>query len=163
MAIRETLNKPIVGIIVAVAMVLVAVGVYLAFRQHNTAEGTMLNYTTDDGKTFFRAAAQGAPFESGGKTAYQVALFKCGDGAPFVGYLIRYTDAARDQVTNAYRNRIQLPMSGMEVRRPGDTDWVASSTIPTAPGPSTAGTGALAIKSVKCPDGSSATQLLTPQ
>jgi hypothetical protein len=106
------------------------------------ASGTrgQLYYTTDDGATTFAAPANLIPpFDHNGKQAVRAVVFS-GDGGrtTFVGYLQRYSAAAKQQMEAAK----QAPKPGgkmvmsapkqnvamIEVKKPGDKNWVDQSS-----------------------------------
>ena len=160
MSMRQMLNKPAVGGALVALLAIIACGIYFFFSGSTPGSSAItLNYSVDDGKTYFQAAAQAAPFDYHGQQAAQVALFRCGSGPPFVGYLIRYADSAHAAVNAAYKHRTQLPTAGMQVKRPGDTAW--TSLDAAAPAEGAQQLTADQIRLVKCSDGNYATQLLS--
>jgi hypothetical protein len=163
MAFRQTLNKPVVAIVLVVVVAVIAVAIYLFTSSSSAGSTLMADYTTDDGSTYFSAPAQAAPFTYNGKPAYQAGLYRCGTGKTFVGYLVRYEANAQAAVNNAYRHRMQLPTAGMSIKRPGDAEWTAVDPALAASPQAAAENLAAAqqIRLVKCPDGNYATQLLS--
>jgi hypothetical protein len=125
-------------------------------------------YTTDDGKTWFKAPATLVPpFDHDGKQAVRVWLYEC-SGKEFVAYLERFSDSARkvmaqaedalknakkgDQAPSVIFEAAEARRSGREVKRPGDKDWVPAFSKEGAK-----------ITNVQCPPGMSGTpQPVTP-
>jgi len=115
-------------------------------------------YSVDDGATYFTAPVDLVPpFDWKGKQAVRAAVFTCDGGATrFVGYLERYTPAAKKQVETA-RQRLKagakdsgpptMALGGVEVRKPGKEGAWTSRMTPAAG----------QILQVKCPGGRSGT------
>lgn len=152
---REKLRKhPIIGIILGVA--LIGFGLWMTYRYSagpSVAAGPPQNIflSTDDGKTYFVAPGDPLPpVIRDGKSAVRAYVFRCGD-QPFVGYLERYSDRAKqlmremwtEQQANGGPPSINTELlSGIEVKRPGETTWVTHADL----------TRASAIMDVRCPD-----------
>lgn len=96
-----------------------------------------LYFTTDDGRTWFRASAKNVPpFEHDGKAACQVFLWT-GDGGKtlVVSHLFRYTPAGRQRILEQQKNGSSVAgdvitaMTESEVKRPGQPEsaWVRIS------------------------------------
>jgi len=110
-------------------------------------------YSDDDGKTWFEDDIDKLyPFDRNGKQAYRAYVYQCGSKEPFVAYLARYTDAAKSRITELGRKTgdpeaesqaANLRSNAIEVKRPGETEWVG---LFTAEG------GAIASHP-SCPDG----------
>ena len=93
-------------------------------------------------------------FERDGKPAVRAHVFECG-GKRVVGYLSRYTEEAKAALAeaNSYRGTGKPPpnakalasvgTTGMEVKRPGDAQWVKQGDVARA----------TRIRTFKCPDG----------
>jgi hypothetical protein len=90
-------------------------------------------------------------------------VYECPGGKPFVSHLERFTPEARKAMQASadsmragkgpVRGAAQAaPMAGMEVKKPGDKQWVAAANFAKS-GP---------IMVVKCPDGSGEPELVTP-
>lgn len=152
---RERLQKhPIIGIILAVA--LISFGLWTTYRYsagHSVAAGPPKNIflSTDDGKTYFIAASDPLPPVSReGKFAVRAYVFSCGD-QPFVGYLERYSDRAKQLMRDMWTEQqakggppsinTEL-LSGIEVKRPGETTWVSHADFARAS----------TIMDVRCPN-----------
>lgn len=132
---------------VAVILVLVCVGVVVfeavGHRHTISTTGPSHYYTIDDGKTFFVASGLNiAPFPFKGTTAVRAYVYECG-GNKFVGYLQRYTPAARKIVTSGKAIPITVQAYGRELKRPGTTQWVSTRNSAAAS----------KIKNVTCPQG----------
>jgi hypothetical protein len=155
MGVREQLrDHPRVAAVVATLLVIA--GGSLLYLQ--VAGGTVVSgpprklfVTVDDGKTFFVAPAeQLPPFQHEGKTALRAYVFTCG-GAPFVGYLERYSDRAKALMLEGWKAQRESGappsmnpemLNGIEVKRPGETTWVRHSELARA----------AAIMNVRCPN-----------
>ena len=137
MSIRDTFKRR-PGVAAAVAIGLfVAAGAVLVVWANTRREPqrvTRVFYSTADGNTFFADDVNRIyPFDHNGKPAYRAYVYRCGKGDPFVSYLARYTDAAHARLTqlsgtstdpDAAAELAQLRSTGVEVKRPGDTEWV---------------------------------------
>jgi len=135
--IRQTLNeKPAIAIGIA-AVILVAAG-FLIIRQFTaTTPGQTITkpvgddafYSDDDGATYFTDSMKKiTPIKSPkGKDAVRARVYRCGNGAPFVGYLERHTPAAA-QNRSAAMEMSNRPNFGavaiFEIKRPKDKTWV---------------------------------------
>ncbi len=142
MSVRETLNnrpKTTAAMVIAGTALLVSI-IYAANRQQDTAPmrmGSQLYFSVDDGKTFFADDASNiAPFDFNGKRAVQAVVYRCGDGQPFIGYLLKFppdAKAALDAMTPDERVSSQAALSirkgAGEVKKPGGTRWVALGTL----------------------------------
>jgi len=109
--------------------------------------------TVDDGKTFFVAPGdQLPPYEHEGKTALRAHVFSCDGGRTrFVGYLERYSLRAKAlmietwkaEKTNGGRPSVNQELfEGIEIKKPGDADWVRQSEVARA----------ASITNVRCPE-----------
>lgn len=137
--IREYLNKrPNVAAAIAAGVLVVAAVILLSiYRSPSTTVGSVY-FSSDDGKTFFAAdAAKMPPFDHEGKPAVQAHVFRCGDEAPFVAYLAQYSDATRGEIASliakkddpqASQHLGELMSRGLEVKKPGETRWVAANS-----------------------------------
>ena len=163
MSIREFLNRNPVVTVVAAVILLGASGWVMYSQAAPTAPKppTEAHFTTDDGATWFTdAVGKITPFSKDGKEAIRVQLFRCGKEEPVVGYLERYTTKGKEVVERfraeaAANPRVAPPSIGeysmlgegaMEVRRPGDTEWVNRRDR-----------ASLAITWYKCSDGTDGT------
>jgi hypothetical protein len=117
--------------------------------------GTKTYYTTDDGQTLFvDDNTKMPPFDKDGKPAYRAHVFECG-GKKVVGYLSRYTQQAKDALAEAQkykgtgkpppnaRQLASLGTTGLEIKRPGDAQWVSQADAARA----------TRIRVFRCPDG----------
>jgi len=159
--IRETLNQnprittAVTGGVVLIALIFI---IYQLVGGSGVKIPTKAYYTDDDGATWFADDIQKVPpFDHNGKQAVRVYLFKCADGKPFVAYLERFTPEAkqkveqvREQMKNGDKNTPppgpqyeELMMTGVEVKKPGDKQWVRQMDSQRAS----------TITSVTCPDG----------
>jgi hypothetical protein len=136
MSIRETLNKrpKVAASIAGVVVVALLAVVYAQNRpqQVTIQYASRLFFSDDDGKTFYLDDASNvAPYEHNGKQAMQAMVYRCGNGAPFVGYLIKYSPATKSAL-EAYSpgQRVSDPRAlaqrqqAMLVKKPGGTRWV---------------------------------------
>jgi hypothetical protein len=146
MSLRTLLNQnraaKITLSICAVAAVAVVVG--MQFRSADAVgDGKHIFITLDDGKTLvLHDADQLPPFEFQGKTAYQANVFTSDGKTRFVGFLQRYTPQGKrmmeetrkkNQGSSSQNNSRAMPsfnaalLDGIEIKRPGDKDWVKQS------------------------------------
>lgn len=111
-------------------------------------------YTIDDGKTFFVDDSNKIPpFKHEGKDAVRAHVFKCGDAAPFVGYLEMYAPQDKKMMEDALAGKAPpqayTGYSGQAmVKRPGQPQWIALM-------PATTQFYAQVVQ-VTCPDGKTA-------
>jgi hypothetical protein len=135
MAIREALqkNRPLAY---GVAGVLLVGAVGLMAWTNRTGmpdELSQLYYSDDDGRTYFADDIKRVPpFDHNGKQADLAAVFRAGGGAPFVGYLERYSDAGVKRLaelaaaphTGGIDGQIaKVKDSTLLVKRPGEPTW----------------------------------------
>jgi hypothetical protein len=166
MGIREQLNRhPGAAALVVVALFAASVAVLALWanaRRGVPERVTRVYYSSTDGNTYFADDANRVyPFDHNGTPAYRAYVYRCGDGQPFVSYLARYTDSARSRLTelgdspkgDAAAEAAQLRGTAIEVRRPGDTEWVGLFS----PG------GQEIARHPPCPDGSRAVPVEPPQ
>lgn len=157
MGLRETLNEnpgiTTAGTALIILAALVFVGI--SFMRGGGAGGAPSNQTwfsDDDGKTWFADdRTKIAPFDHNGKQAVRAYVYTCDGGkTKFVGWLERYTPAAKKQLEDV---RAQsggvMPLevearTGVQVKKPGtgEKGWVSQSDP-----------RAVEILEVKCPDG----------
>lgn len=159
MGIRETLNKnPNVTTGVTAAVVVLAIGVII-WQLWGGSNGPMgpagankQYFSDDDGATYFaESATEIPPFDHNGKQAVRAMVYKCGNGAPFVGVLERYTTEAKTKLENVQKSgkpgdvvMEDVEMTGLEVKKPktGDKGWVKQNDPRFG-----------AVMRVTCPDG----------
>lgn len=142
MGIRQTINENpaitggIAGGIILIALVAV---VWQAADCGGPDAGGRPNtkqfFTTDDGQTWF--ADEGSkipPFKTAdGKEAVRAKVYRCGDDAPKVNHLEKYSPADQKQMqeqldksSNQGANLMALEYMGMQkvmVKKPGDKRW----------------------------------------
>lgn len=144
-----------------VALLVIGAAIAAMFFLTNRSEPIQgVQYSVDDGKTFFVGEPRATPFEHEGKEAVRAMICSCDGGkTTFVGYLMRYKPEARAKVEAMIKSRTTGLISGAEVKRPGDKEWVSDSG-PVGQRPdakAAAGTRSYqSIVDVKCPDGSPA-------
>lgn len=131
MGIRQTINeKPALSTGVTAAVIVLALGFILweSFGHHGgSGRGApRAFYSDDDGQTWFPDAANKlTPFtDANNKEAVQAFVFKCGDGKPFCGYLMRATEEARKAAAGELHGATAAVMMHSEVKKPGDKKWV---------------------------------------
>jgi hypothetical protein len=142
MGVREHLNRrPWIALGVALAGIGVVVAwAYLPGRDTSpqAAERGRSFITLDDGKTFTSSDSdESPPFTVDGKTAFRAYVYSCDGGkTKFVGYLERYTSKGKQmvkQIREQQRAHAEPPqlmlqtLHEIEIKRPGDTRWVAQS------------------------------------
>lgn len=160
MNLRETISqRPGLGIGAAVVLVLFGVGfawLQTGGRAAPSAGNAKAFFSVDDGKTWFADDLTNVPpYEKDGKQAVRAFVYRCSDGTQFVGYLQRFTPAAKsaiEQIQTPDPNRKGPPDTsgvrmaytvGREVKRPGDAEWVSGAQ----------GLLSTQIIAVKCPKG----------
>ncbi|MBV8780277.1 MAG: hypothetical protein JO353_02665 [Phycisphaerae bacterium] len=139
MKVRELLRqRPWIGIAVCFGAVLIAAAsVWATLRSSEPAMPLMpasVFFSDDDGKTYFADdSARISGFDHAGKTAYQAAVFQCGHGSPFVGYLIKFNasgKSALEQIPDAERRANSSQAWGIRqtsslIKRPSDKSWIS--------------------------------------
>jgi hypothetical protein len=169
MGIREKLNdNPGVTTGVTAAIVVIAVAFIIwQLLPSRPSIATKDYYTVDDGATYFKDDIKKVPpFVYEGKEAVRVRVFRCAKGGPFVGYLEKYTPTAKKQLEAAQNPPPSGPngpapgfnpmmesemMNGRLVKKPGDKKWVSQQDPAYQQ-----------VVDVKCPDGSTDIELVTP-
>jgi len=167
MGLVETIRtKPAVGATVGtVCLVVAAVFIYttLAGPTSGFTPQKYAYFSDDDGKTYFTDDADKVPpYEKDGKQVVGAHVYKGSDGNLFVGYLERapnekakaLIEKARAEIlenakagdTAPDSERLGIMTTNLEVKKPGSTKWVPSSS-----------TQAIAVYKVKSPNGSDAT------
>ena len=140
MDIRTALNeRPVIGFSVGLLILILAGAAIWSYLRggQGSAIGKAF-YSDDDGKTWFIDNDQLIPpFDHHGKQAYGAAVYRCGMGRPFVGYLEKYSDQQRALVEQSRDNAgshdsadrtATVPPSKMYVKNPGGKDWVAGGS-----------------------------------
>lgn len=106
------------------AVIVVLTGI-LMYRNLRNPYHPKAYYTVDDGKTFFVDDLQIPPIQHHGQEAVRAMVFTCEDGQKkFVGYLVRFTPEAKPKAEAAMRAGQPASNDGMQVKRPGDGEWV---------------------------------------
>jgi hypothetical protein len=142
-------------VVAAVLIVAIAAGAFVIHRQFTPVSRDIPVgqnfYSDDDGKTWFAdSAAKAPPFDHGGKLAYEAEVYRCGDGKPFVAYLISYEPDDKAAIEAAAPDRIRYVMADAAtrqlVKRPGGPTWVKLAPQTTKEYQT--------ITTPRCPDGS---------
>jgi hypothetical protein len=149
MGILEAINRHPRRVSVALGAVILISGTVIASQMRGGAGAVLAKhayFTDDDGKSFFVDDASNIPpFDHNGKEAVAAHVFATGHDSPFVGYMERaVTPAARDGIEKAREELLQdaakqavpMPSSELiqrirqntEVKRPGDTKWIAATS-----------------------------------
>lgn len=161
MGIRETLNKnPAIGMAAGGTLVLVCIiYAWITWSSATSAPASGLQFaffSADEGRTWFEDGAyRPFPFPQDGRPAFRAVVIQCGTNAPRVAYLKRLTDAGLKSATamlesndsNMTTKFADLLDNASEVRKPGTTQWLATSS---AEGQK------LIADAIKCPDGTAA-------
>jgi len=166
--VREYFNThPLMSIGAAIAvpvMVLSLLWYGESRRNAVTRSLTEAWYTDDDGKTWYAdEKSLEPPIDHDGKTAVRAFVFTCDEGKhEFVAFLERYTPEAKQALDQARERMVSekqpppinlfesITRMGMEVKKPGDSEWVNVSNPK-----------AVAIRKLDCPEGG-APQEVTP-
>jgi hypothetical protein len=138
MSIREALNnRPKTASAIAGTVLVVSI-IYAANRQGSATlqMDNQLYFSADDGKTFFVDDASNIPpFDYNGKQAVQAVVFRCGNGQPFVGYLLRYPSGAKSALEAfptgqrmSSQDALAIRKGAAEVKKPGAKKWVSLGT-----------------------------------
>ncbi len=147
--IREKLNQhpgAVGGVVGGLALLAVFVLWDQLSSEPDYTSGIVPNYYTTDDQSpagalsalFEDDTGKLPPFDKGGKQAYRAYVFTTDGGkTKFVGYLERYTAEGKRLLEEARDGRSagllpdqlnnQLAKTGIEVKRPGDRDWVLLS------------------------------------
>jgi len=158
MSIREKINqKQSLAIIGAATIVILSLSfiVWHAVWRGPTISPpvTKAFYSDDDGVTWFvDETTRLAPFDHNGKQAVRAEVFRCKAGKAFVGYLERYSDAAKARIIAAGAPQPGSAAGGMsrepmEVKKPGQTKWVALG------GSASSSKEYIAVTTQSCPEG----------
>jgi hypothetical protein len=143
MGLRETMNEnPRITTGITVAIIVVVLAWLLWPRGGGGVAGggggggvaTQLFYTTDDGKTWFPDDAEKVPpYKKDNKEAVRAVVYRCG-GKTFVNHMERYSPEAQKQLEAMYAKdgaaaadpalAGSLNETGLEVKSPGDKEWV---------------------------------------
>ncbi len=159
MGIRETLNQnPAITTGATAGIIVLALGfiLYQSFGSSGPSIPTKSFFTTDDGATYFADDIKLVPpFEKDGKQAVQAFVYTCDGGkTKFVAYLQRYTPEAKKIVESVRGANANDPaaigkleeaqITGIEVKKPGDKDWVNQRQMEKF----------MQVQSIQCPTGS---------
>jgi hypothetical protein len=138
--IRQTINeKPALSTGITAALIVLALGFiwWESFGSHRGSRPPvqLAFYSDDDGQTWFPDTANKlTPFtDADNKEAVQAFVFKCGDGKPFCGYLMRATEEAKKAAAAQPHGGTSIIMMHSEVKKPGDKKWVKFDARNTAP------------------------------
>ena len=134
--------------------------IFFQLRGESTI-GSGTYFTVDEGKTLFvDKSTRLPPFDRNGQQAVRAHVFECG-GKRVVGYLSRYTESAKKALDEASKyagtgkappnvdQLANLGRTGLEVKRPGDAQWVSQADARRA----------TLIRVFKCPDGSTPSEV----
>jgi hypothetical protein len=149
-SIRESLQrnrKAALAVAAILFLAAIAISVYYLRPRGDRSDPTKAFYSDDDGQTYFKDSVYNfPPFDHNGKTAVEAMLAES-NGHYFVGYLMRFTPAARKQLQDKYdeAGRDNLPgqqnvldfmaspditESGMQVKLPGPGHpWLPRSQV----------------------------------
>ena len=144
MGIRETLNKnPMISAGAIGAVILIVLG-FIIFTSMGSGPastaGQKAFFSIDDGKNYFADdASKIPPFQKDGKEAVQAIVFSF-DGNKKVVYLKRFTPEAKRKLEAATSNKNKPDMAivdainftGVEVKAPGDKEWVKQNDAKAA-------------------------------
>jgi hypothetical protein len=129
-----TRNRAISAAVCVVLILGSALYMYFSFKSAGpTLAPPKRTYSSDDGQTHFSAATYDfAPCTLDGKEVMQAALYSDMAGKPFVAYLMKYTDEAKEflkgHATDPDPNAPGGVLNrGTLVKRPGDGDWIPLS------------------------------------
>jgi hypothetical protein len=186
MGLRDQLNeRPVISTVVALALVGLALWLVMRYRWGEQAERDALAaaiasgagtsyFTIDDGASYFEDLGTNLPpYEKNGETAYGAAVYRCGDGEPFVAYMTRYSPEYREMLLLAHSGRamnggqatmmMRLESTGIEVKRPGQAEWVIKPPAFLGPrsGPGARPADPSLPTVVTCPDGQTPVEVLT--
>jgi hypothetical protein len=154
-------NNPLIAAGALVVVIVLAV-ILISMRGFGSNyKNQSLYYSVDDGKTFFKAAAQAAPFKQGGQDVFEAVVFTCPDNGnqEFVGFLRRYAPQYQKAANDSWQLSSGGRLPPSEVKKPGAGDWVKPAAGPpmgAAPGAQQGTKDAQLyqdITQVRCPDG----------
>lgn len=157
MAVRELISRH-QRLSICIAIAAIGLGVIAILVEGHTsvshAERTKgkIWFSDDDGKTWFvDDESRIPPFSHNGKPAYRAYVYTCDGGkTQFVAFLARFTPAGKARIQRAQAMHEPLdirqarlsPASGLEVKKPGQTQWLRASDL-----------RASAVQQPSCPDG----------
>lgn len=134
MGIREKLNeRPALttGITLAMIVVVLIIIVIQLKPSSSAPSADKAWYSDDDGKSYYKAESPlVTPVNKGGKEQVRAYVYKCKGTDAFVGYLERFSVAARKRIEQAKAAGDPLDLAieqvgeqGREVKRPGAKTW----------------------------------------
>ncbi len=152
MGIRETLNEKQHLTVMAASLVIVLAVAFIIYSSFGGSEEPPVIpdkgwYSTDDGATWFvDDVKKASPFKtSDGKIAVRAFVFKCGEGKPFVAYLLKYLSVGEQKSElgddPGYGNAL-TDQSGVRVKKPGQREWTSTRDPASA-----------VVRMPVCPDG----------
>jgi hypothetical protein len=160
-------RKQRIGVVIKVtaAILLVAaaavVAVWSFYRTPPKSQGMQEFFSDDDGTTWFADdGTKVAPFDHNGKPAVLVKVYESGSGKQFVGYMMKFTDEARDQIVHAQKtpelragpSAVKgTQFNGLLVKKPHAGEWVPDIDPK-----------AREVRAITCPDGSADYTLVRP-
>lgn len=107
--------------------------IFLSLGNSHTSAELRRFYSTDDGLTYFDdVITRIPPFDHDGREAVVAHVFEDG-GRQFVGYLEKYSPEVAEKLSSIERLEDRLSIvekdpQAILVKRPGDPNWVVSST-----------------------------------
>jgi len=162
--IRETLEKQKSLSLVVAIVVLVGslVAIFVQARGNGPSVTGSIYITEDDGKTF----TPGTPKQlitigKNGQPVAEAHVFVCG-GKQVIGYMTRYTADSVKLLSEVMADKVlakspekasklsQIPMRGMELKKPGQATWIPQSDAAKIS----------RIKPYVCPDGTRPAEVL---
>jgi hypothetical protein len=134
MKLREYINNHS-GLAAVVVALIIAVACYVTYSSI-TGNAPKLStsgwYTDDDGKTWFADSQfKAVPFDHNGKPAFTAAVFKCGNGQPFVPFVTRFSPKYLKEAQGLEQSKAAdarpkfqaLQQMAMEIKKVGDSAW----------------------------------------
>ena len=141
MGVRETVNQnralSIGAVIAFVALAFLFLWWQWDGGEQSANAQSKAFFSDDDGKTWFIDDIRKIPpFQHNGKPADRAYVFTCDGGkTKWVGYLERFTPAAKEQMEDADKRRSSMLMGplgppGRQLKTPGAADWTDQSNPP---------------------------------
>ena len=134
---RQRRKKILTAAKAATAVLLVLAATLVLWANYPAApKSTLMQefFSTDDGKTWFADdGTKIAPFDHNGKPAVLVRVYQAKDGHPFVAYMMKFTDEAKNRILQTQATHQAHPgpstqnatgSTGLLVKRPQDRDWI---------------------------------------
>jgi hypothetical protein len=154
----------IAGVVLLGAIALVAMQLGLLGGSGVPAESNRVWFAADEANAapFAAEITNIPPWTKDGKQVYRAEVYRCGDGQPFVGYIVSYAPEAKAKMQAVVANPGKAPVTRarleaeaeteqIQVKKPGAGEWVPLND-PRVP----------AITEVKCPDGKLAQGVSAP-